>query len=540
MSSVRHIRLDRHGGSSEVEFNPQRISTAPSGVQQGAADGRSIRTSRSVNIFGPIHGPVTEFSFLGQILAHASQADKQETGIPMSLKILAAAAALTIGATITTPVAAQGGLDAIPALMRPEYFSRDLLLFIEGLELSDEQQIIVELAFEDYEQDFNAGIESMNTKITAIADQVDELRDNEDQLLATVLAPIQDWAIEREVLNEQLLENVKVLLDAQQQAKWVAFARRLYREKNLPHGVLAGESVNLFHVTRDLELEPWAGTPLAQPLMGYDVDMDTALHHRFNQSLVQPGSGFIDVIKRREGGSPEDVARRKAMLSARVGIRDVNDAAIEQISQALGGEEGRLFRHEALKRGYGRIFRTTPAQRVFAAALEAQCVTDDPALRTSLQNLFDTYIGRLDEFNESILVETRAWEPKQQANAIENTARRARGENIQRIDDPTRQIYQDRREMGAQYMEELKELIGLECFQALDGARRFLPRSATASTTGDKANGAGQLTSGAADKGPDRANQGRSLIQRKPGNGPLKPNDRGEEGRGGEDQGRGR
>ena len=452
----------------------------------------------------------------------------------MSIRILAAAAALTIGAAITSPVAAQGGLDAIPALMRPEYFSRDLLLFIEGLELSDEQQIIVELAFEDYEQDFNAGIESMNKKITAIADQVDELRDNEDQLLATVLAPIQDWAIEREVLNQQLLENVKVLLDAQQQAKWVAFARRLYREKNLPHGVLAGESVNLFHVTRDLELEPWTGTPLEQPLNGYDVDIDRALHHRFNQSLVQPGSGFIDIIKRRESGSPEDVARRKAMLGARVGIRNVNDAAIEQLAEALGGEEGRTFRHEALKRGYGRIFRTTPAQRVFAAALESQCVTDNPALRTSLQNLFDTYIGRLDEFNESILVETRSWEPKQQTNAIENTARRARSESIQRIDDPTRVLYQDRREMGAEYMEELKDLIGLECFQTLDGARRFMPRSATASSSDGKTDRAGALTSGAIGKPPDRANEGSQLIHRKPGGGPLKPGDRG-----GEDKDRG-
>ena len=455
----------------------------------------------------------------------------------MSIRVIAAAAALTIGATITQPVAAQTSLEAIPALMRPEYFSRDLLLFIEGLELSDGQQVIVELAFEDYEQDFNDGIQTMNDKITAIADQVEQLRNNEDQLLATVLAPIQDWAIEREVLNEQLLENVKVLLDEQQQVKWVAFARQLYREKNLPHGVLAGESVNLFHVTRDLELEPWVGTPLEQPLSAYDVDMDTALHHRFNQSLAQPGSGFIDIIKRRESGSPEDIARRQAKLKAKVGVRDVNDAAIEQVAAALGGEEGRAFRHEALKRGYGRIFRTTPAQRVFAAALKAECVTDDPSLRTSLQNLFDEYLGRLDEFNESILVETRAWEPKQLANAIENSARRARQEGTQRIDDPTRTLYQDRREMGAEYMEQLKELLGLECFQTLDGARRFLPRSATTSPSGERPNGAVGLTSGARGKGPDQANQGRQLIRRDPNGGTLKPGDR--DGDGGEDKGRG-
>jgi hypothetical protein len=243
---------------------------------------------------------------------------------------------------------------------------------------------------------------------------------------------------------------------------------------------------------------------------------------------VQPGSGFIDVIKRRESGSAEDVARRRAMLQSRVDIRDVNDAAIEQIATALGGEEGREFRHEALKRGYGRIFRTTPAMRVFDAAISSQCVVDDPTMRTSLQNLYDEYLGQLDAFNENILTETRKFEPKQQANGIENTARRARGEGIQRIDDPTRTLYQDRREMGAEYMEQLKELLGLECFQTIDGARRFLPRKATADTTtsGVKPAVPGAITSGASGKAADRTNAGRGLINRKPGGGNLKPGDR--------------
>ncbi|MCH2136745.1 MAG: hypothetical protein MK101_09210 [Phycisphaerales bacterium] len=434
----------------------------------------------------------------------------------MSIRTMAATACLSLAATL--PAAAQGGLEAIPALMRPEYFSRDLLLFIEGLELSDEQQVIVEIAFEDYEQDFNEGIEAMNDKITAIADQVDELRNDEDQLLATVLAPIQEWAIEREVLNDKLLEHVRVLLDAEQQERWTAFARQLYREKNLPHGVLAGESVNLFHVVRDMEMGPWEGTPIEVHMVAYDENIDNALRNRFTQSLVQPGSGFIDVIKRREAGSPEDVDHRRKMLDSRVMVRDVNDASIEQIAAAIGGEDGRTFRHEALKRGYGRIFRTTPAQRIFAAALEAQCVTDDPSLRTSVQNLFDEYLGRVDELNESILVATRDFEPRQHKNGIANAARRARGEGIEQIEDPTRQMYQDRREMGAEYMETLKELITVECFGTLDGARRFMPRAATNGEGKARPTGPPSLSSGG--KGVDAGQAGRGLSNRDPRSGP--------------------
>jgi len=443
----------------------------------------------------------------------------------MSFKLLAAAAATTMALISSVPASGQGGLEAIPALMRPEFFSRDLLLFIEGLELSDEQQIIVELAFEDYEVDFNAGIENMNQKITKIAEDVDQLRNNEDQLLATVLAPIQDWAIEREVLNEQLLENVRVLLDAAQQKRWGAFSRRLYREKNLPHGRLAGESVNIFHIIRDQKLEPWNGTPLEPALMKYDEDLNHALRNRFAQSLMQPGSGFVDVIRKREAGSAEDVDRRRKMLAARVGVRDVNDLTIEALAASLGGEEGRAFRHESLKRGYGRIFRTTPTQRVFSAALECEACQNDPALRTAVQNLFDEYLGALDAFNERLLVATRDWEPRHESNAIENTARRARGENISQIEDPARTLYQDRREMGAQFIERLKALLGNDIFSTLDGARRFMPRSAESTPgeirqIGHDAKGRGGLTSGGqgddSGKNQDRNQSGRGVGQQKP------------------------
>ena len=132
----------------------------------------------------------------------------------------------------------------------------------------------------------------------------------------------------------------------------------------------------------------------------------------------------------------------------------------------------------------------------------------------------------LDTFNESILDATRDFEPRQQLNGIENTARRARGEGIERIDDPTRQLFQDRREMGTQYMEQLKELLGRECFETLDGARRYLPRAATPTAGGVPKAKPGGLTSGASSKGADRSKAGRSLQNREPAGGNRKPGDR--------------
>ena len=160
---------------------------------------------------------------------------------------------------------------------------------------------------------------------------------------------------------------------------------------------------------------------------------------------------------------------------------------------------------------------------MFLAALECDACKNDPALRTAVQNLFDEYLAALDDANESLLVTTRDWEPRFEANAIENTARRARGENIRRLDDPTRPLYQERREMGAEFVERLKDLLGPEVFNELDGARRFMP-VATASEKGtlrqvDRDDKQRSITSGAAGKVRDKRDAASGVGQKQPGSG---------------------
>jgi hypothetical protein len=134
----------------------------------------------------------------------------------------------------------------------------------------------------------------------------------------------------------------------------------------------------------------------------------------------------------------------------------------------------------------------------------------------------------LDAFNERLLTATRDWEPRHESNAIENTARRARGESISQIEDPTRTLYQDRREMGAQFIERLKALLGNDVFGTLDGARRFMPRSAETTPgqirqIGHDSKNRGAITSGGrslgAGKDKDRSEAGRDVGQQKPGGG---------------------
>ena len=70
-----------------------------------------------------------------------------------------------------------------------------------------------------------------------------------------IFAPFADWTIERGQLGREFLENVQMVLGPEQMEQWPTFLRRLYREKNIHKGRLAGEDLNLFAVLNEMTLD---------------------------------------------------------------------------------------------------------------------------------------------------------------------------------------------------------------------------------------------------------------------------------------------
>ena len=150
----------------------------------------------------------------------------------------------------------QAQIAGLTESMKPEFFTRDLILFIEGLDLDETQQMIVEEMFLDYEQAFEVGLQGMNDEIEEIQGEIESLRDDPQQVLTLVLAPIERWMGQRELLGDELIENVRVILIPEQESKWMQFNRKLYIEQNFSQGNLSGESLNLNHIARDIALDP--------------------------------------------------------------------------------------------------------------------------------------------------------------------------------------------------------------------------------------------------------------------------------------------
>ncbi|MEE2908456.1 MAG: hypothetical protein VX527_11580 [Planctomycetota bacterium] len=375
---------------------------------------------------------------------------------------------------------AHGQLNAVAQAMEPEFFTRDLLIFIEGLDLDDTQSVIAEAIFDDYDQQFDIGKLQMEEEIESLTDELKAMRGTSDQdkILEMVVAPIQAWMVRREELNNRLIENVRVILVPEQQALWTSFNRRLYREKKLDDGRFAGERVDLNIIARDTGIDTTA-EPLKTAMLNYDMELDHALHER--QRLIEGNSkDLLNALQSRSQDPSFDMGTKKKITALRVKVRDVNDHHREEIAIILPAEIASAFREEALRRAYPKIYRGTNAERVFDDALAVYDPASgnekaDQATYDAIWSLYAEFLGKLSVLNNDLYMTTRTSEPELELIRLENSMRRTRGEEITRPVDPVKALQQKKRELEREYIDKLRALLGDENFADLNGARRYMP-----------------------------------------------------------------
>lgn len=427
---------------------------------------------------------------------------------------------------LTLPGHAQ--VTGLTEAMQPEYFTRDLIIFIEGLDLDENQQLIIEALFDDYEQSFNVGIANMENRIEEIQGQIKELKDDPQQVLEMVLAPIEDWVNERQVLGDQLIENVRVILIPEQETMWIEFTRKLEIEKQAPHGILSGEGINLYHTIRDMSLDQ-TSTAMIQPAMNtWASELQGAMRKRA-RLMRGPHTTIMESINASD--SKADIDRKLSVIDARIDVRNVNDHGIESIAEVLQGEERDVFLNKSLMVAYPKAYNRQPAQRILEAAAANTTYSED--VQVAIDNLLSEYLSEVAGYNDRILLSVHRHEPEYEREKIRNRQRKKNGEDTIKYQDPTREIIAERKKMGLAYIERLKALLTPEEFNELPGSRRYsvpvIPGVAGDGTL--KVNNA--LPAGMR---PD----GKENPQNQPtGIGPKKPGPKGKDGKGGKgDKGR--
>ncbi|MFU8830014.1 MAG: hypothetical protein ACNA8P_11375 [Phycisphaerales bacterium] len=105
---------------------------------------------------------------------------------------------------------------------------------------------------------------------------------------------------QRAALGEEFLEDLKLVLNAEQLERWPGLERMRKRDRHLAPGTFPGEDVDLIAVCGELELvfdpeqvsEGWE-TLLAETLQRYEVEIDRLLQQRMDIAASHPMAGVM-------------------------------------------------------------------------------------------------------------------------------------------------------------------------------------------------------------------------------------------------------
>ena len=380
------------------------------------------------------------------------------------------AVALAAIAALTTSASAQFGEAAgIAQSMQQEYFNRDITTIVRELELDQYQRLIVEALYEDYQTDFEDGLDQMKERFRSMRSKM--VAGDEKRVMKMVFGPWEDWTIQRKRLGEQFLENVKVILNQEQLEGWPAFERSLFREKNILMGQFSGENVNLFNAVRDTHLEEPIGM-LIQPYMNdYDIALDAALRNRESvlRRSVQP---MLRSLQESDAKLSMEVIDDQ--IAARLVVRNVNDQYIEVIAAALPADLGGEFREKALAQAYPRAYRPSPILRLFDAARELEDLPE--SVIQEVDDLEGAFRAEVAPLNDSLREAIRRHDPESFRWRAEVSAARMSGKSGSSRSQLDRPDFNEREDLCRRFALLLRGLLTKEQYDSLPGSERWMRR----------------------------------------------------------------
>ena len=386
--------------------------------------------------------------------------------IKRTLRAMALGGALAATAAAPAQFGLSGG---IGEAFRPAFTSRDVQLAVQMLQLDDAQKFILETLYDDYDDEFNTGVEGFRQNVTSLRTKIDPNNPDPGQIMRVVFGTINQWRGESRHLADQLMEDLQGLLNDEQLEYWGSFNRKLFRLKYIKNGQLPGEKLDLLNDVRDLDLRADQAL-LLQPLLDeYEQQLDDALRRR-EDYMQTSQTALIEAIQEENYNIGIEVAARQIAL--RKGVRDVNEQYTLTIAEALPDEPRQQFLDSIRQRTYPRVYRRTPAMRVFDAALELEDL--DSATMEAIKEIRLAYLSNADAFNKDLVKMIRDYKPLEIKYKVEQAAARLGGSRKDRLTDPTRTEFTKRAEMSRRYIDQLKSMLTAEQFASLPGSRRWI------------------------------------------------------------------
>jgi len=164
---------------------------------------------------------------------------------------------------------------------------------------------------------------------------------------------IQDtWRDRRERLDEEFLQELRLILTAEQEQRWAVVERELRRMEEMARGRMSGEGVDVIGLVDAAGVDVADGSEAAKVLERYARSIDGALRARAAYFEDHP-MGEVRPLVESDPGEALRIFERARTL--RMEVRDTNRRYVEEVASALGGEDGEKVRTAWVDRvaGYG-------------------------------------------------------------------------------------------------------------------------------------------------------------------------------------------
>lgn len=391
----------------------------------------------------------------------------------------ALAVALCAAGAVTAPAAAQfGGRAAFGEAFKPDILQRDINLMNSTLQLEEWQRPIVEALMQDYAASFNTGVEALKDKMKAAS--VEATKGNAasgDQILARVMEPMNAWSDEKRRMFDKFMGDLKNQLGPQQQERWPSFERALRRERMLPEGDLSGESIDLWAVMGRMQLSAAEEESTRAAVTEYEIALDAALSTRARR-MKELEPELTDAM--RAMNFDAGAAAQDKVMALRIAVRSANDAGVESIAAALGGERGAQFRRMALEAGYPDVFRVHPVMVMMQQARALSSLTPEQA--TAIDALMAEFAVACDAEDAKLYEAVRSEEPKAPRKRASQAAERRSGSapgtpQAGNAADPVVRARVAREEMGKPFRERLLAILTPEQRMEMPGAVKIDPET---------------------------------------------------------------
>lgn len=333
-----------------------------------------------------------------------------------------------------------GGFGGIGGMGGPQINRQQLEEYANLLGMDADQREVAQLMLEEYIDGVQTALDAIREAGQKAREEFQETRDpSAFESLRELGAKTQERV---RTLETQFMEDLKTLLLPEQQEAWPKVEMTHRRATLLPQGLMSGERVDLFEITKGLSLE---GAPVQEAstvLADYERALDRALAAR--NELFEQG---IALFRDRDFEALEshfDKAR-----DASVRVRETHRTFARRIEAILPSDALETFRTEVNRASFPTVYRESRAERALAAARGLPDLTDDQ--RSRLEGVAVLASRQLDQVNKRL---AEAIENSENTMTVRDMMRRGGDRN-----QGNRELFAEKRTVVERAIEQVRSVL---------------------------------------------------------------------------------